>query len=156
MIKVIKIIVIILIAALVIIGASVVFVQAGISTPINPIGEVLTTSFANTIIDATDVKQQAEGALRSNASLISAATGLPVSEVNAMIDDLGIQDWEVITLPNDAVVSNTYSFSHSGSSYKLITYMDPSYITIEKGNVSATFAIPENGQGYVKYLQYMK
>lgn len=153
--KILKIMFIVIIAALVIVGASVIFVRAGIETPINPIGESITNGVVNGIIDATDIKGKAEEALKSNVGNISTATGIPADNINDMIDDLGIQDWTVVTLPNDAVVSDTGKFVYGGEVIAVTSYTDPSIVTLGYKGTNITFELPDSAQGYVKYLDFL-
>lgn len=149
-----KIVIAVLVLALALIGASVVFVQAGIKTPINPIGEALSSAFTNAAIDAADLKGKAESALEDNADAIALATGLSNEEVDKMISDLGIEDWQVISLPDDAIATDTHTFKYRGQSYNITAYTNKSIVTIETNGLKTTFLVPDSAQGYVDYLKY--
>lgn len=54
---------------------------------------------ANAALDVSGLKSKAESALRGNTDRIAEATGMSSSQVDAAIDALDIQSWEVTTCP---------------------------------------------------------
>lgn len=121
----------------------------------NPTIESLKTSALNSAIDASGVKTQLDSALRSKASSISAATGLPESVVNGAIDQLDISSWSVTTLPSDAQQTGSFSTTYQGMPTTVTTYSDPSYVTVEVSGQELTLSVPSSAQTYVPYLKYM-
>ena len=57
---------------------------------------------ANAALDVSGLKSKAESALRGNTDRIAEATGMSSSQVDAAIDALDIQSWEVTSLPQGA------------------------------------------------------
>lgn len=151
----IKIILVLVVVLLVLIGATTILSKAGIDTPISGMTDNVTNSIANGIIDAADIKGKAQSALEDNATAISNATGIPVSAVDAMIDDLGIQDWTVTSVPSGAVVTDTSSIAYGGENISVKSYDDPSIVTLGYKGAELTFEIPQSAQGYVKYLELL-
>lgn len=117
--------------------------------------ESLKASAVNSAIDASGIKGQLESSLRSKASSISAATGLPESTVNSMIDQLDISSWSVTTLPSDAQSTGSFSTTYQGTAATVTTYSDPSYVSVEMSGQNLTLAVPSSAQGYVGYLKYL-
>lgn len=150
-----KVFAVIVVCALVLVGASVIFTKAEIDTPINKIGESVSNSMANALIDAADIKGKAQEALEASAPGIASATGLSESAVDSMIDDLGIQDWTVVSLPKDVSVADTNFVNYGGNTVEITSYSDPSIVTLSLDGTDVTFEIPDSAQGYVQYLKFL-
>lgn len=121
----------------------------------NPTIESLKTSAVNSAIDASGIKGKLESSLRAKASSIAAATGLPESTVNGMIDQLDISSWSVTTLPSDAQEIGSFSTTYQGTAATVTTYSDPSYVSVEMAGQDLTLAVPSSAQSYVSYLKYL-
>ncbi len=100
----------------------------------------------DTAVNASGLKSEVKGALRSNAESISERLNISVSQVNAAIDKLAIDSWEAASLPKDAIVSNSCVVNQEGVDINITTYVDSSYVTVSKNGQDITFAIPENAQ----------
>ena len=110
---------------------------------------------ANALLDASGVKGKVDAALRGSAGAIASATGLSESQVNAAIDQLAIESWEVATLPADATASGSFSTTYNGTAATVTTYDDPGYATVTVGGRDVTLAVPQSAQGYLGYLAYL-
>ena len=110
---------------------------------------------ANAALDASGLKQRADEALRSRAGAIAAATGMSEGQVDAAIDALAIESWEVAALPEDARATGSSAIEYQGAQATLVTYDDPSYVTVETAGQRVTFAVPASAQGYADLLAYL-
>lgn len=150
-----KIIGILVAAAIVIPVGGIVLAQNGIDNPVSNLTGQAANSTINSVIDASGIKEKAEEALRDNAGNIAQATGLPVTAVNSMIDGLDIQSWEVTSLPRNAQETGSADVEFQGTNATLITYDDPSVLTVATDGGSVTVKVPPSAQGYVEYLDYL-
>lgn len=125
--------------------------QLGNANPITGI----TTAVQNQALDRLGIKSKIESTLRNNEDTIANYTGMSKSQVDDMIDNLDIQDWNATELPSDATVSGTYNGNYGGTEATITTYDDPSYVTVCANDQNITLSVPESAQGYVSYLQYL-
>lgn len=109
----------------------------------------------NAALDASGVKTKAEDALRDNASAIAAETGMSEAAVNQAIDELNIEDWQVVSLPKDAQATATQNVTYGGISAEVITYSDPSYISVKAQGQTFTLAVPDSAQQYASLIGYL-
>ena len=109
----------------------------------------------NTFLDKTGAKTHIESELHAQAGKISEQTGLPVEVVNSGIEMLDIEDWEVTTLPADAVSVGTFETDYKGKTVKVTTYEDASYVTVDAYGQSITFDVPESAQMFTKMAPYL-
>lgn len=146
-----KVIGVLAVVAVLVFGGNALLEQAGVETPLTD----ATNKAANAALDASGVKSKADSMLRSKAGQISEKTGLPVSTVNSMIDNLNIESWQVTSLPSDAVATGTTSMNYDGVSATVTTYDDPSVVTVNTGAGPVTLEVPDSAQGYIGYLGYL-
>ncbi|WP_165061557.1 hypothetical protein [Adlercreutzia sp. ZJ154] len=149
--KVLKLLAVLVIAVVLVLGGGILLEKAGIETPISGVAN----KAANTALDASGIKSKVDSALRSNASKIAEKTGLPVSSVNSMIDNLNIESWQVTNLPADATATGTTSMTYDGVSATVTTYDDPSVVTVDTGAGEVTLEVPASAQDYIGYLGYL-
>ncbi len=123
--------------------------------PVADVAEDVKTAVANTALDVSGIKDKVKSALEENKSVIASATGLTESQVDAAIEDLDIDSWQVASLPADAQATGTTSGTYSGMSATITTYDDPGYVTVETGGQSITLSVPESAQEYVSLLGYL-
>ena len=109
----------------------------------------------NTFLDKTGAKTHIESELHAQAGKISEQTGLPVEVVNSGIEMLDIEDWEVTTLPADAVSVGTFETDYRGKTVKVTTYEDASYVTVDAYGQSITFNVPESAQTFTEMAPYL-
>lgn len=151
--KIRKTIAAILLACIVLVGGGILLAQNGMENPISKAADQAGANAANAALDAIGIKEKADGILRDNAGLISQETGLPESMVNAMIDDLDIQSWQVTPLPANATPANSANLDHEGTNVTLTTYDDPSIVTVETPAGTVTLAVPASAQATISSLQ---
>ncbi|WP_165248197.1 hypothetical protein [Adlercreutzia sp. ZJ141] len=104
---------------------------------------------ANAALDASGVKGQIEGAIESQRESIQQWTGMSDAEFDAAVDNLAIEDWQVATLPADAVQTGSVSGTYQGVDATIITYDDPSYLTVQAYGRNITLSVPAGSQDYV-------
>ena len=114
----------------------------------------------NTFLEKTGAKTRIaktriESELHAQAGKISEQTGLPVEVVNSGIEMLDIEDWEVTTLPADAVSVGTFETDYKGKTVKVTTYEDASYVTVDAYGQSITFNVPESAQTFTEMAPYL-
>ena len=107
---------------------------------------------ANAALDVSGLKSKAESALRGNTDRIAEATGMSSSQVDAAIDALDIQSWEVTNLPEGAEKTGSANVSYSGT---ITTYDDPSVVTVTAMGQDITLAVPDSAQSYLPFLSYL-
>ena len=73
--------------------------------------------------------------------------------VDAMIDDLDIQSWQVATLPAGAVPTGSVDLDHEGTAITLTTYDDPSIVTVRTAAGAVTLSVPASAQSTIRTLQ---
>ena len=110
---------------------------------------------ANAALDVSGLKSKAESALRGNADRIAEATGMSSSQVDAAIDALDIQSWEVTSLPEGAEKTGSANVSYSGTDATITTYDDPSVVTVTAMGQDITLAVPDSAQSYLPFLSYL-
>lgn len=125
--------------------------QLGNANPITGI----TTAIQNQALDNLGIKSKIDSTLRNNEESIANYTGMSTSQVDNMIDNLDIKDWNATQLPSDATVANTYNGNYGGTEATITTYDDPSYVTVCANDQNITLSVPESAQSYLSYLQYL-
>lgn len=125
--------------------------QLGNANPITGI----TTAIQNQALDNLGIKSKIDSTLRNNEEAIANYTGMSESQVDDMIDNLDIQDWNAAQLPSNATVANTYNGNYGGTEATITTYDDPSYVTVCANDQNITLSVPESAQSYLSYLQYL-
>lgn len=125
--------------------------QLGNANPITGI----TTAIQNQALDNLGIKSKIDSTLRNNEEAIANYTGMSESQVDDMIDNLDIQDWNATQLPGNATVANTYNGNYGGTEATITTYDDPSYVTVCANDQNITLSVPESAQSYLSYLQYL-
>ncbi len=106
----------------------------------------------NAVLDVTGAKDDIEKTLRANSGIIAAQLGVDESEVDSAIDSLYISDWEVASLPDGAVASQTVPVSYNGAEAELTLYEDNSYVTLSAYGQDVTLAVPESAQPSLQFL----
>ena len=109
----------------------------------------------NAVVDASGLKQKIDGALRANAGAISEQLSISESQVNAAIDMLDIESWEVANLPEGTTESSSYTVACDGADIDVTTYVDPSYVTVAMHGQEITFAVPDNAQSSLSLLSLL-
>ena len=107
---------------------------------------------ANAALDVSGLKSKAES---GNTDRIAEATGMSSSQVDAAIDALDIQSWEVTSLPEGAEKTGSANISYSGTDATITTYDDPSVVTVTAMGQDITLAVPDSAQGYLPFLSYL-
>lgn len=125
--------------------------QLGNANPITGI----TTAIQNQALDNLGIKSKIDSTLHNNEEAIANYTGMSESQVDDMIDNLDIQDWNATQLPSNATVANTYNGNYGGTEATITTYDDPSYVTVCANDQNITLSIPKSAQSYLSYLQYL-
>ncbi len=110
------------------------------------------TTAVNQMIDASGVKEAVRDALLSHAHDIAGATGISTSQVQTVINDLDIDDWQAITLPESAVEDITISGTAAGVPATLTTYDDPGYVSVTAYGQTIDLAVPASAQQYLPLI----
>ncbi|MEG0026793.1 MAG: hypothetical protein RR955_01340 [Raoultibacter sp.] len=111
---------------------------------------------ANVVIESGDLKGKITATLDEYRPAIAAATGMSEPEVDAAIADLDIAHWEATPLPNDVVVTDTYSSTYAGVDASITTYDNPNYLTVNAYGQTITMRVPESAQPSIGSLGYLK
>lgn len=127
----------------------------GFQNPLSGLFESGKNAAANTALDMSGLKSKAESALRSNADRIAEATGMSSSQVNAAINALDIQNWEVTSLPAGVEATGSADISYGGTDATITTYDDPSVVTVNAMGQDITLAVPDSAQDYLPFLSYL-
>lgn len=115
----------------------------------------LQTAATGLLVDATDARGHIESQLYAHVDQASALTGIPASEIEAGIESLDIQDWQVVEKPAESHAAGSFSASADGVQVGITTYDDPSIVTVEAYGQEVTFEIPDSAQDYLPYLRYL-
>lgn len=160
--RIIKALIGLIVVFIAVVGVFGILPQMGVKSPFegfeNPLSGLIDNgknAAANAALDASGIKTKAAQALEDNRDKIAAATGLSTSEVDAAIDALDIESWEVTSLPADAEQTGSTDVSYEGANATVKTYDDPSVVTVQAMGQDVTLAVPETAQDYVKYLEYL-
>lgn len=129
---------------------------ANFENPLTSLFENGKNSAANAALNMSGLKEKASQALRANTDRISEASGLPPAQVDAAIDALDIESWEVTSLPDDVSETGSSDISYGGTQATITTYDDPSVVTITTMGQDITMAVPDSAQGYMGYLEYLR
>ena len=143
------------------VGASAMVLMGGCSSAFSFLGSAnpfpgAQAAATNLAIDQLGIKDRIESELHAQAGKISEQTGLPVEVVNSGIEMLDIEDWEVTTLPADAVSVGTFETDYKGKTVKVTTYEDASYVTVDAYGQSITFNVPESAQTFTEMAPYLQ
>ena len=160
--RIIKAFVGLILALIVVVGVFGILPQMGIGSPFagldNPLASLFETgknAAANAALDASGLKQKAADALEGNRDRIAEMTGLPTSQVDAAIDALDIENWQVTSLPAGASETGSSNVSYGGTDATITTYDDPSVVTVNAMGQEITLAVPESAQDYIGFLDYL-
>ena len=123
--------------------------QASTSTSIV---EQAKTAAVNKAIDASGVKGAVSDALMSHAGDISSATGISTTQVQSIISNLDIDDWQASTLPDGLTQETTISGEAAGVPATLTTYSDPGYVSVSAYGQTIDLAVPSDAQQYLPLL----
>lgn len=93
--------------------------------------------------DSNDAKARIEASLRARADTIADHLDISVSEVNTVIDVLGIGDWEATDLPDDAIALDTYPIAGADDDAAIVLYEDSSYVTVSTVDGETTLSVPK-------------
>ena len=136
--------------------------QLGVKSPFenfeNPLAGLFEdgkNAATNAALDVSGLKSKAESALRGSADRIAEATGMSSSQVDAAIDALDIQSWEVTSLPAGVKATGSANVSHGGTDATVTTYDDPSVVTVNAYGQDITLAVPDSAQSYLPFLSYL-
>lgn len=151
--KLMKAVAALLLACIVILGGGVLLAKNGVDNPISQAADQAGAGAANAALNAIGIKEKADALLRDNTAPISQMTGLPETMVDAMIDDLDIQSWQVATLPAGAVPTGSVDLDHEGTAITLTTYDDPSIVTVQTAAGAVTLSVPASAQSTIRTLQ---
>ena len=105
---------------------------------------------ANAALDVSGLKSKAESALRGNADRIAEATGMTSSQVDAAIDTLDIQSWEVTSLPEGAEKTGSANVSYSGTDATITTTVHASRSGVSKNVRAVAISLPIEGFGVAR------
>ncbi len=145
----------IIITIIVVIIIAVVVVTCVANDENNPLSDAASdveNTAANAILDTTGLKSQIKDLITSHSSEIAQYTGLSEPQIESAIDELNIDDWEVVSLPSNAVVASTIDGSDYGVDGTITTYDDPNYITVSAYGQEVTLEVPESAQAYLSFL----
>lgn len=123
--------------------------------PLSGLFESGKNAAANAALDASGLKAKAQAALEGNRDKIAAATGMDPDQVDAAIDALDIESWEVTTLPEGTSKTGSADVSYGGTDATITTYDDPSVVTVNAMGQDITLAVPDSAQGYLPFLGYL-
>ena len=110
----------------------------------------------NTALDLSGMKGRVDSELRAKASELAEANGIPQSIVDTAVDSLAIEDWQVVSLPEDATETGSYSVDTDDMSARITTYDDPSIVTVEAYGQTLTMEVPQSARGYITLLGYLE
>ena len=137
----------------VVIGAIGVVALANTSgNPVSDAAKNVKAAATNAAMDAADVKGQVKSAIDQNTDAIAAATGLTAEQVDEAVAQLDIDSWQAVALPDNAVRTGSIDASGFGIDGTIVTYDDPTYITLEAYGQNVTLSVPESAQTYLPYL----
>ncbi len=160
--KIIKALIGLIFVFIALVGVFGILPQLGVKSPFanfqNPLAGLFEqgkNAAANAALDATGLKSKAKAAIEGNRDKIAAATGLSDAEVDAAIDALAIDSWEVTSLPEGASETGSSSISYGGTDATITTYDDPSVVTVNAYGQDLTLAVPDSAQDYLPFLGYL-
>ena len=93
---------------------------------------------------------------REKVVALAEANGIPQSIVDTAVDSLAIEDWQVVSLPEDATETGSYSVDTDDMSARITTYDDPSIVTVEAYGQTLTMEVPQSARGYITLLGYLE
>lgn len=141
--------------AAVVVGIGIALATGQLTSCMSNAGESAKATAANAAIEGGGFKQRINEALDNKRDEIANATGATPAEVSAGIESLAIEDWQITTLPSDAVSAEAFDVNYAGMSGTITTYTDPHYVTLNGAGQSITFEIPPDAQDYLPYLSYL-
>lgn len=160
--KIIKALVGLIFAFILVVGVFGILPQLGLGNPFanfeNPLAGLFENgknTAANAALDASGLKSKANEALKSNRDKIAEVTGMTPSDVDAAIDALDIENWEVTTLPDGASPTGSANVTYGGTDATVTTYDDPSVVTVNALGQNVTLAVPDSAQPYLPFLSYL-
>ncbi|MEG0417055.1 hypothetical protein [Gordonibacter sp.] len=139
--------------AVAVIGAVGIVALANTSgNPVSDAAKNVKAAATNAAMDAVDVKGQVKSAIDQHAGAIAAATGLTAEQVDEAIAQLDIDSWQAVALPDSAAKAGSIDASSFGIDGTIVTYKDPTYLTLEAYGQNVTLSVPESAQTYLPYL----
>lgn len=141
-----------LVVLVVAVGVGVVALANAQLGPASEVAQNVQAAATNTVMDVADVKGKVKDVVEQNKDSLAAAAGMTAEEVDAAIADLGIDEWQAVPLPADAVVAGSYDGNTLGVPGTFTLYEDPSYVTLEVYGQALTLAVPESAQARLAAL----
>ena len=139
--------------ALASVAIAVVMSQSCSRTTDNPLNEAKTTA-VNSLLDSTGIKKTIESEIRSRADSLAEETGIPRSYVDEVINNLDIQNWEVVSLPEGATETGSFSINAEGTPINVTTYDNPELLTVSAYGQDITVEVPASAQKYLPLIEY--
>jgi len=115
--------------------------------------DVVPNAVTNTLINSGVVTSEIENALRSHESEIAERLGVSTQEVDQLIGNLAIDEWQATSLPSGTSAVDELSFDYGGSKVNATIYDDPEYVTLELDGQEVTLRVPENARNLLQYAQ---
>lgn len=141
-----------LVVLVVAVGVGIVALANAQLGPASEVAQNVQAAATNTVMDVADVKGKVKDVVEQNKDNLAAAAGMTAEEVDAAIADLGIDEWQAVPLPADAVVAGSYDGSTLGVPGTFTLYEDPSYVTLEVYGQALTLTVPESAQARLAAL----
>ena len=107
----------------------------------------------NTILDVSGFKARLDSALHDQAAQLSEASGIPEETIIEAADGLQITEWKVTTLPESAVEADKYEIKSEALTAEVITYEDPTLITVTAYGFPVTMEVPESARDYLQFSE---
>ena len=110
----------------------------------------------NTALDLSGMKGRIDSELRAKAGKLAEENGVSQAVVDNVVDSLAIEDWKVVSLPDSATTTGSYSVDTDSMSARITTYDDPSIVTVEAYGQTLTMEVPQSARGYITLLGYLE
>ncbi len=149
--KTIRNIIITLVVVVIIVVVAIAVISNDETNPLNGLANEAKATATNSIMD-TGIAGQIEDLINSHVDDIANITGLSTSQIESAVEDLNIDEWTAISLPDGAVATRTVDANAYGIDGTITLYEDPSYITLEAFGQTITFEIPESAQALLSFL----
>ena len=117
--------------------------------------DLVQTQATNAILNSGVVNSQIENAIRSHESAIAEQLGISTEQVDAIVDDLDISDWQAVEKPSGLTESDNLSFDYEGMSVDATLYDDSEYVTVNVDGQEATLQVPESAQKYLSLISVL-
>lgn len=110
----------------------------------------------NTLIDVSGIKGRIETELYAQADRVSAEYGIPVEVLDGAIEDLAIQEWEAVEMPDNITEKGNYTVDANGTQVGITTYDDPGYVGVNAYGIETTLAVPESAKPYTELIDLLE